>query len=235
MTSLIFVSLYSQTVDSLIVKLSNKICIEIGEIEQYSDFSDKFDACYDKAMRGLVADRNLGEIRLIANKDSLSKINNNIIPYMMDNCEMLKLVISKELEKPDDGVVSFPTDFNEKKLKKAKKHPDRWNGKIVAFEAKIIEVYSKQDEMPIYKVRIGEQFLIVSSAVRSGFEEKGSHIRTFGYLLTESINEMTKSEEITFLAIAVLDLRTEQLAYVPGSIMQVKQWINGQIPTAKKD
>jgi hypothetical protein len=234
------IGLFSQSVDSLTAKISNQICDCIGDIEKYSDLKPRFDPCYDEAMNNVFVTATPDDIKILGNTDMLKKINSDIIPYLNTHCEQIKELISNELDNSVDessksGTKAFPTNFTEKDINKINK----WNEKIIAFDGEIIRVETSRRNTPYYEMRLGGKSIWIISMVDSGFEKKGNKARVVGYLIPidKSDNKHERqfhNQDYHVLVMGIVDLKTEKLSYFPGSEMQMKQWINGQIPSSGK-
>jgi hypothetical protein len=180
------------------------------------------------------------DIKILGNTDNLKKINTDIIPYLNTHCDKLKKLISNELDNSVENASktdtkAFPTNFSDKDLKKINK----WNEKIIAFDGEVVRVETSRRNTPYYEMKLGEKTIWVISMVDSGFEKKGNKVRVVGYLIPidKSDNKYERqfhNQDYHVLVFGIVDLATEKLSYFPGSEMQMKQWINGQIPSSGK-
>jgi hypothetical protein len=128
-----------------------------------------------------------------------------------------------------------PTNFKGKDLKKINK----LNGEIIAFNGLVTKVYSAHNDKPYYQVKLeGGNTIWIASLVNSGYENEGKILRLLGY-----VSEVEKDDEIAkkynntdyhILVFCVIDMDSQQMAMMPGSELQVKEWMNGKIPEAKE-
>jgi hypothetical protein len=59
---------------------------------------------------------------------------------------------------------------------------EEWNGRIIAFDAKVIQVQKGYQDKPYYQVEIpGGGKLWVGSLVKSGYELEGGKLHILGY------------------------------------------------------
>jgi hypothetical protein len=131
-----------------------------------------------------------------------------------------------------------PVNFGDKQLKTAKLGMKKWDGKIVASNVEVIQVEKGYLDKPYYKVKLedGGQFW-VGSLVTSGYEKTGAKLRLLGYfsmLEKDEIGNKYNNDGFHILAFVVIDLATKQMAMIPGSDKQVKEWMNGRVPIGLK-
>ncbi len=131
-----------------------------------------------------------------------------------------------------------PVNFGNKQLETAKLDTKKWNGEIVACDIEVIQVEKGYLDKPYYKVRFedGGQCW-VGGLVTSGFEKVGSKLRILGYfslLEKDDIGNKFNIDGFHILAFVVINLATKQMAMLPGSDKQVKEWMNGTVPVAQK-
>jgi hypothetical protein len=231
---------FSQSTDSLAVKITDKMCNCLGDFTDYKTYKSRFDNCYDSAISQVISEKNMSEIMLLLNPDKKQEVNKKIETLIRINCESVNHMFNKELSSSvetssNSGVNAFPTNFTDKDIKK----PDKWNGKIVAFEGEIKRLEKSTKNTPYYELKLNINSIWIISMIDSGFEKVGNKIRVVGYLLdidkSDNDNERQfHNDDYHVLVFGVVDLMTKQLAYYPGSEMQMKQWINGQIPSSGK-
>ena len=131
-----------------------------------------------------------------------------------------------------------PVNFGTIQLDSAKSDVKSWNGKIIACNVEVIQVEMGYLDKPYYKVKLenGGQ-LWVGSLVKSGYEKPGSKLRLLGYFSSvenDSIANKFNNDDFHILAFIIIDLMTKQMALLPGSEKQVKEWISGTVPSGHK-
>jgi hypothetical protein len=131
-----------------------------------------------------------------------------------------------------------PVNFGDKHLETSKKDIKNWNGKIIACDVEVIQVEKGYLDKPYYKVKLedGGQFW-VGSLVTSGYEKTGAKLRLLGYFSLvekDDIGNKFNKDGFHILAFVVIDLATKQMAMLPGSDKQVKEWMNGTVPVGQK-
>lgn len=239
---LIFSSLtsFSQSIETITEKISIKICECINDdLKAYSEIKPEFNRCYDKEFNFIFDLVDSEEHKILVKDGNLNKVKNGIIPYLNDNCEKIRTLIQSELDNSVEPVAETvknpcPTNFSGKDLKRIKKR----NGEIVAFNGLVTKVYTDQNEKPYYEVKLeGGNTIWIASLVKSGYEIKDNIIRVLGYVSEVGKDELAKKYNKTdfhILAFCVIDMKTKQMAMLPGSELQIKEWMNGKIPTAEK-
>ena len=73
--------------------------------------------------------------------------------------------------------------------------------------------------------------------VKSGYEIKDNIIRVLGYVSEVGKDKFAKKYNKTkfhILAFCVIDMKTKQIAMLPGSELQIKEWMNGKVPKGEK-
>ncbi len=234
-------SIYSQSVDSIIEKISTKICQCINDdIKNSSEIRSEFNRCYDQEFNFIFNIINSDEQKILIQQGNLSKVKNGIIPYLDNNCEKIKETVSSEINNAiekalNDKTASFPVNFTSKKWNKIK----RWENKIIALEGEVIEITRTKQNTPYYKLRIGENAIWVASMIDSENEKVGNLIRVVGYLfeILENDNQYETSihnEKHHIIAFGVINMENNKLAYFPGAVNQIKEWIGGKIPSAQE-
>lgn len=133
---------------------------------------------------------------------------------------------------------AFPLNFGDKQLGAAKLDLKKWNGEIIACDVEVIQVEKGYVDKPYYKVKLenGGQFW-VGGLVTSGYEKIGAKLRLLGYFSLvekDDIGKKFNKDGFHILAFVVIDLATKQMAMLPGSDIQVKEWMNGKVPVGQK-
>lgn len=239
---LTFVSLtiFSQSIESITEKVSDKICDCIkDDISSYSEIKPEFNRCYDKEFNQIFNLVDSEEQKILVQQGALEKVKNGIIPTLNENCEKIRTIIQSDVQNSVEPVANSntepcPTDFTGKDLKKIKK----LDGEIIAFNGLVTQVYSAHNDKPYYQVKLeGGNTIWIASLVNSGYEKEGKIIRLLGYVSEVGNDEIAKKYNQTdyhILAFCVIDMDSKQMAMMPGSELQVKEWINGTIPKGEK-
>ena len=239
---LVFSSLtsFSQSIETITEKISNKICECIkDDLKSYSEIKPEFNRCYDKEFNFIFDLVDSEEHKILVKGGRLNKVKNGIIPYINDNCKKVRTLIQAELDNSVEPVAESvknpcPTNFKGKDLKKIKKR----NGEIIAFNGLVTQVYTAHNDKPYYEVKLeGGNTIWIASLVKSGYEVKDNIIRILGYVGEVGNDEFSKKYNKTdfhILAFCVIDMKTKQMAMLPGSELQIKEWMNGKIPRSEK-
>ena len=73
--------------------------------------------------------------------------------------------------------------------------------------------------------------------MKSGYEVESNIIRILGYVAEVEDDEFAEKHNRSgyhILALFIIDMKTKQMAMVPGSELQIKEWMNGKMPKAEK-
>ena len=144
--------------------------------------------------------------------------------------------MNKEVEMVDNkNTTPCPTNFIGKHVKKI----ENLDGEIIAFNAMVTQVYKAYNDKPYYEVKLeGGNTIWIASLVNSGYEKEGSILRLLGYVSkVKSDDEFAlkyNSEKYHILAFCIIDLDSKQMAMLPGSELQIKEWMGGRVPRAIK-
>ena len=136
------------------------------------------------------------------------------------------------------GQNACPVNFGHKNLIEAQKNIKAWSGRIVAFNAKVLEVENGYQDKPYYKVEMddGGQ-LWVGTLLTSGYEVIGKKLRILGYFSEVGNDEIAlkyNKNNFHILAFAVIDLESKQMSVFPGAKRDVADWVEGKMPMAHK-
>lgn len=240
---LILVSLtsFSQSIESITDKISDKICECIkDDISTYSEIKPEFNKCYDKEFNQIFSLVDSAEQKILVRQAALEEIKNGIISILNENCEKIRSIIQSEVENSVEPAAAnsnkecCPTNFTGKDLKKIKK----FDGEIIAFNGLVTEVHTAHNDKPYYQVKLeGGNTIWIASLVNSGYEKEGKIIRLLGYVSEVGNDEVAKKHNQSdhhILAFCVIDMESKQMAMMPGSELQVKEWMNGTIPKGEK-
>ena len=239
---LILVSLtsFSQSIELITKKVSDKICDCIkDDIRSYSEIKPEFNRCYDKEYNQIFSLVDSEEQKILVQQGALEDIKNRIIPTLYKNCEKIRSLIQSEVENSVEPAANSnkepcPTNFAGKDLKKIEK----LDGEIIAFNGLVTEVHTAYNDKPYYQVKLeGGNTIWIASLVNSGYEKEGKIIRLLGYVSEVNNDEIAKQYNQTdyhILAFCVIDMDSKQMAMMPGSELQVKEWMNGTIPKGEK-
>ena len=237
---LTFLSLtsFSQSIETITEKVSDKICNCIkDDIKSYSEIKPEFNRCYDSIFNQIFNIVDSSEQKILLQQDALENVKNGIIPILNERCEKIKKIIQSEVQSSieQSSQNPCPTNFEENDLKKIKK----LNGDIIAFNGLITEVHKAHNDKPYYQVKLeGGNTIWIASLVKSGYEKEGKILRILGYVSeVENDDKFAKKYNNTkyhILAFCVIDMESKQMAMLPGSELQIKEWISGKIPKAEK-
>lgn len=144
-TTLIFVLIsltsFSQSIESITEKISEKICNCIkDDMKSYSEIKPEFNRCYDKEFNQIFSIVDSTEQKILIQQGSLDEVKNGIIPNLNNNCEKIRKLIKSEVDNSEESVAGSsepcPTNFMGKDLKNIKKR----NGEIIAFNGLVTQV-----------------------------------------------------------------------------------------------
>ncbi|WP_298538076.1 hypothetical protein [uncultured Algibacter sp.] len=127
---------------------------------------------------------------------------------------------------------SFPTNFDQSKLKKIKK----FENKTIAFDGKILEVKNSRNNTPFYKLELGDnKYLWTVLMFKNESNIIGDKIRVVGYLnkidQNDAKEEYLKEEKHMVIALGLVDFEKENFLFVNAGYKQKEQWIKGEIPS----
>lgn len=242
---------FSQTTEKLTEKISNQICECVGELDRYDELKPKLDFCHDQVFDNLLTHVSKGERAILKDVEKLKEINSRLESYIKSSCPSIKSLIQRELElivepksdisntNSENATSAFPTNFNKDDLKSAKVNLGKWDSKIVAFDAEIVRLEKSRRNTPYYQMHIEDESAWVISMIDSGFEKVGNKVRLVGYLIPidkkeDKYEQQFHQDNFHILVFGIIDLKTKQLSYFPGAEQQMKEWMNGQIPSGGK-
>lgn len=231
---------FGQSMVTITNKISDKICDCISDnIKTYSEIKPDFNRCYDKEFNQIFNLVDTKEQKILIQEGALEKIKNGIIPTLNSKCEKIKKLIKTELENSiepasNNSLPPCPTNFTGNDLKKI----DQRNGEIIAFNGLVTQVYTAYNDKPYYEVKLeGGNTIWIASLVKSGYEVKDNIVRILGYVSKIEDDDLSKKYNKTdyhILPFCIIDMKTKQMSIIPGSELQIKEWMGGKIPTARK-
>lgn len=228
---------FAQSVESITEKITDKICECISEdIKEYSEIKPEFNKCYDKEFNQIFSIVDSTEQKILIQKGALEKVKNGIIPTLNERCIKIRKLMKTDLENSTNTITKnpCPTNFDSKNLREIKK----LNGEIVAFNGLVTKVHTTHNDKPYYQVKLeGGKTIWIASIVKSGYEKEGNILRLLGYVSKVGNDQIAKKHndsDFHILAFCVIEMDTNQMAMMPGSELQVKEWMNGTIPKGEK-
>lgn len=235
--TLIGLTSFAQSIETITEKISDKICECMSdELKEYSEIKPKFNRCYDKEFNFIFNIVDSTEHKILVQKGALEKVKNGIIPRLNEKCEKIRKLIKTDVESSAEPTNKnpCPTNFESKDLKRIKKR----NGEIVAFNGLVTKVHTAHNDKPYYQVKLeGGKTIWIASLVKSGYEKEGKILRLLGYVSEVGNDEIAKKynkSDFHILAFCVIEMETKQMAMLPGSELQIKEWMNGKIPKGEK-
>jgi|SRR5690554_1310868 len=235
--TLISLTSFAQSIETITEKISDKICECINDnLKEYSEIKPEFNRCYDKEFNFIFNIVDSIEHKILVQNGALEKVKNGIIPTLNEKCEKIRKLIKSDLENSTESATKdpCPTNFESKDLKQIKKR----NGEIVAFNGLVTKVHTAHNDKPYYQVKLeGGKTIWIASLVKSGFEKEGKILRLLGYISEVGNDEIAKKyndSDYHILAFCVIEMENKQMAMMPGSELQIKEWMNGTIPKAEK-
>lgn len=238
--TLVSLTSFGQNIESITEKVADKICNCLKEdISSYEEIKPEFNRCYDKEFNDIFNVVNSEEQQILVQPGVLEQIKEGIIPTLNTNCEKIRTIIQTDLESFTEATASSnseacPTNFIGKDLKRIKKLEDE----IIAFDGLIIEIHAAQNGKPYYKVELEDGSTVwIASLIKSGYEKEGNMIRILGFVSKVDDDGIAKKYNQTdyhILAFCIIDINSQQIAMLPGSELQVKEWLNGTVPKSQK-
>ena len=130
---------------------------------------------------------------------------------------------------------SFPTNFDEKSLKKAEK----LIGEIIAYDGVIKEIKTSRNNTPFYKIDLGNNEILWTVLMFENSENKvGDKIRLIGYLnKIETVQEnenYLEGYDYMVISLGLVDLEKGNYFFTGAGSKQKEQWLNDQIPQKQK-
>jgi len=235
--TLLSLTSFAQSIETITEKISDKICECMSDnLKDYSEIKPEFNRCYDKEFNFIFNIVDSAEHKILVQNGALDKVKNGIIPTLNERCEKIRMLIKTDVENSTESKTKnpCPTNFESKDLKKMGK----WNGEIVAFNGLVTKVNIAHNDKPYYQVKLeGGKTIWVASLVKSGYEKEGAILRLLGYVSEVGNDEVAKKyndSDFHILAFCVIEIDSKQMAMMPGSELQVKEWMNGTIPKGEK-
>jgi len=237
--SLVLSVAHAQNLDSLRMKFADKVCACMGEVKDYGQVKPLLDKCYDKTYNFIFDGATPTEVKFYAKPGNLQLLTSGMEQLIKTRCPTIKKAVDQYSGSIDKAKASsFPTNFGPRELQAAITNPRDWNGKIVAFNAKVLEINSLGTNRPYLKVQVGDiDNLWVGSMANVESVKKGDEVRFVGYF--SLVDRLSAREQLNKLGVDVLAfgavlLKTSKLTYFSGAETQIRQWSNGEIPSNKR-
>lgn len=210
------------------------------DMTSYLEIKPEFNRCYDREFNHIFSIIDATEQKILVEAGVLEKVKNAIVPTLETQCEKITELIGKEMDDSIESAVKSvenpcPVNFKSEDVK----HIKKLKGQIVALNGLVNKVYAAHKEKPYYEVALeGGKTIWIASLVDSGFEVKGKILRILGYVAEVGDDKIAKKHNdrnYHILALCVIDIMdSKQMAMMPGSELQIKEWIGGKIPKARK-
>lgn len=115
------------------------------------------------------------------------------------------------------------------------KNISKRNGEINAFNGLVTQVYKAYNDKPYYQVKLeGGNTIWIASLLNSGYEIKDNIIRVLGYIAEVGNDKFARKYNKTdfhILVFCIINMKTKQMAMLPGSELQIKKWLSSKIPS----
>jgi hypothetical protein len=185
---------FGQETDKFAKKIADNMCDCIGNIDRYKNLKHKLDSCDDKKMNEAVIHASIEEIKIIGNSTEFNKVKQSLEGLIKTNCKSVRQLVETEIQ-PSSAVDSpYPTNFTSEDYKRARKRPEQWHGKIIAFDGEIVEANYPSLNKPYLKVKLdGGHIIWIGSMVNSQYDKVGSKIRFLGYFTLTSKDDISKT------------------------------------------
>ncbi|MEI6823395.1 MAG: hypothetical protein WCL51_15805 [Bacteroidota bacterium] len=136
------------------------------------------------------------------------------------------------------GQKACPTNLDNLTIKEIEKNIDKWEGKIVAFDAIVSEIQVGHVEKPFYKVTVGDEFLWIAAPGESKYIKIGRLHRILGVISKvhdDKINQKYNTKKFFILSIGFFDMETKQGSFFPDAKKQYDEWIKGKMPDSEDE
>ena len=128
---------------------------------------------------------------------------------------------------------AYPTNLDEQELRILEENINKYHGKVVAFDAVVLDVKEGFVEKPFYKVAIGKNYLWVGG--HGGMEniKIGVTYRILGLLCLwtdDAISKEYNDKEYFILSFAEVNMDTKMIFVFPDAKAAYDEWEKGKIP-----
>jgi hypothetical protein len=226
---------FSQNVDSLQKKFSNKVCSCMGAIESYEKLKPRIDECYDKIYNFIFNDATAEETKFYVAPGNLKIVVQKFEYYLKSTCPEVVRVIN-EYVKPKDTTNSYPVNFRGNDLKTALSNSGIWENNTIAFNGEIIKIVKTIPNKLFLKVKLNDGGSVwVGDMTNSKFSTLGNKLRFIGYYIQAEKDQAEQNEQgFIVISFGSLDLSSKQKNMYPGSEKQIYEWANGRVPKSVK-
>jgi hypothetical protein len=131
------------------------------------------------------------------------------------------------------GQKACPLNLDSQRIKQVEKDLSRYQGKVVAFEANVIDIKEGNVGKPFYKVVLGDEYLWIAGHGQMGDISKGQKLRILGLIClwtNDSLNEKYNDKKYFILSLAHINMETKMASVFPDAISEYDIWTKGQIP-----
>ena len=126
-----------------------------------------------------------------------------------------------------------PTNLDEQEIKILEKSINQYEGKVVAFDAVVLDIKVGNVNKPFYKVSIGKEHLWVGDHGQMGDVKIGSSYRILGLICLwtdDALNEKYNDKKYFILSLAHIDMETKMASVFPVAKSAFDEWTKGEIP-----
>ena len=130
-----------------------------------------------------------------------------------------------------------PTNLDEQEIKILEKSINQYEGKVVAFDAVVLDIKVGNVNKPFYKVAIGKEHLWVGGHGQMGDVKNGSSYRILGLICLwtdDAINIKYNDKKYFILSLAHIDMNTKMASVFPEAKSAYDEWIEGEIPNVSR-
>lgn len=130
-----------------------------------------------------------------------------------------------------------PTNLDEQEIKILEKKINQYEGKVVAFDAVVLDIKVGNVNKPFYKVAIGKEHLWVGGHGQMGDVKIGNPYRILGLICLwtdDPHNEKYNDKKYFILSLAHIDMKTKMASVFPAAKSTFDEWTKGEIPNVPR-
>ncbi|MBS4042120.1 MAG: hypothetical protein KGZ81_16145 [Flavobacteriales bacterium] len=130
-----------------------------------------------------------------------------------------------------------PTNLDENEIQYLEKDINKYNGKVVAFDAVVSEIKVGNVNKPFYKVMLGKEHLWVGGHGQMGDVKVRSSYRILGLICLwtdDKLNEKYNDKNYFIISLAHIDMETKMASVFPQAKSAFDTWTKGEIPNIPK-
>ena len=126
-----------------------------------------------------------------------------------------------------------PINLDEQEIIILEKNINKFQGKVVAFDAVVSEIQVGNVNKPFYKVIIGKEHLWVGGHGQMGDVKVGGSYRILGLICLwtdDKLNAKYNDKKYFILSLAHIDMKTKMASVYPEAKSAFEKWAKGDMP-----